>query len=102
MESHHKKSSLYDTSVPYSYRKGYTWAGTTANELMAIWQGLPCIKHNNGQIWLAELLANKHAVGSLLEFLKSTEVGNREGTAERMAEWGQRRDQDGEDRLGGW
>ena len=33
-----KKSSLYDTSVPYSYRKGYTWAGTTANELMAIWQ----------------------------------------------------------------
>lgn len=49
MESYHKKSSLYDTSVPYSYRKGYTWAGTTANESMAIWQGLPYIKHNNGQ-----------------------------------------------------
>lgn len=25
-ESRHKKSSLYDTSVPYSHRKGYTWA----------------------------------------------------------------------------
>ncbi|MCJ1349814.1 hypothetical protein MMC31_008055 [Peltigera leucophlebia] len=51
---HHKKSSLYDTSVPYSYRKGYTWRGTTANELMAIWQGLPYIKHNNGQITLTQ------------------------------------------------
>ena len=37
--SHHKKSSLYDKSVPYSYRKGYTWAGTTANKLMTRWQG---------------------------------------------------------------
>lgn len=51
--------------------------------------------------WIAERLANKHAVGPLLEFLKNTEVGSREGTAERAAEWGQRRDQDGEDRLGG-
>ena len=42
-ESRQKKSSLYDTSVPYSHRKGYTWAGTTANELMAIWQRLPFI-----------------------------------------------------------
>ncbi len=42
-ESRHKKSSLYDTSVPYSHRKGYTWAGTTANELIAIWQRLPFI-----------------------------------------------------------
>lgn len=50
MESHHKRSSLYDTFVPYNYRKGYTWAGTTASELMAIWQGLPYIKHNSGQI----------------------------------------------------
>ena len=39
---------------PYSYRKGYTWAGTTANELMAIWQGLPYVKHNNGQITLTQ------------------------------------------------
>lgn len=51
---HQEKSSLYDTSVPYSYRKGYTWAGTTANELMAMWQGLPYIKHNNGQITLTQ------------------------------------------------
>lgn len=45
-----KKSSFYDISVPCSYRKGDTWAGITANELMAIWQGLPYVKHNNDQI----------------------------------------------------
>ena len=28
-------------------------------------------------------LANKHVVGSLLEFLKNTKVGSREGTAKR-------------------
>ena len=50
--------------------------------------------------WPAELLADKYAVGPLLEFLKDTEVGCREGGAERAAEWRQRRDQDGEDRLG--
>ena len=33
-----------------------------------------------------KLLANKHAVGSLLEFLKDTDVGSREGTTERAAE----------------
>lgn len=45
-----KKSALYDESVPYSHRKGYTWANTTANELMARWQNLPYIKHNDGRI----------------------------------------------------
>ncbi len=37
--------------------------------------------------WLAELLANKYAVGSLLEYLKNTEMRSREGTAKRAAEW---------------
>ncbi len=50
--------------------------------------------------WLAELLADKHVVGPLLEFLKDIEVGCREGRAERAAEWRQRRDQDGEDQWG--
>ena len=50
--------------------------------------------------WLAQLLADKHAVGPLLEFLNNTEVGNRGGAAEREAEWQQRRDQEGEDQLG--
>ncbi len=45
--------------------------------------------------WLAELLANKHAVWSSLELLKYTEVGSR--GAERAAQWRQRRDQDGEE-----
>lgn len=29
--SHHKKPSLYDTFVPFSHGKGYTWAYTTTN-----------------------------------------------------------------------
>ncbi len=37
------------------------------------WQGRPEKK------WLAELLANRYAVGPLLEFLKNTEVGSRDG-----------------------
>jgi HNH endonuclease len=48
--SKHNKSVLYDKSVPYSHREGYTWANTTANELMARWQGLPYIKQADGQI----------------------------------------------------
>ena len=51
--------------------------------------------------WLAELLANTYAVGPLLEFLKNTEVGSRESTADRMAGLGRGRDQNGENRLGG-
>ena len=31
-------SAPYDESVPYTHRKGYTWAGTTSNELMELWQ----------------------------------------------------------------
>lgn len=54
--SNHKKSALYDKSVPYSHREGYTWANTTANELMAIWQGLPYIKQANGQITITRVL----------------------------------------------
>ena len=45
-----KASALHDKSVPYSHREGYTWRNTTANELMAIWQGLPYVKKPNGQI----------------------------------------------------
>ena len=28
----------YNETVPYSHRVGYTWAGTTSNELMTMWQ----------------------------------------------------------------
>lgn len=28
----------YDESIPYSHRYGYTWANTTSNELMEMWQ----------------------------------------------------------------
>ncbi len=50
--------------------------------------------------WLAQLLADRHAVGPLLEILENTEVGSRGGAAERKVEWQQRRDQEGEDQLG--
>ncbi len=50
--------------------------------------------------WLAELLADRYAVGPVLEFLKDTEVGNREGGREKETEWERRRDQEGEDQLG--
>ena len=36
---------------------------------------------------LAELLANKKAIGPILGFLKSTEVGKRDGARERENEW---------------
>lgn len=47
--------------------------------------------------WLAKLLADKHAVELLLEFLKNTEVGSRKGTVERIAEWEQKKNQDSKD-----
>ncbi len=50
---------------------------------------------------LASLLANEQAVQSLLEFLKSTEIGSREGAAERDKEWEMRNDREGEETLGG-
>lgn len=37
--------------------------------------------------WLAKLLANQAAVGSLLEFLENTNVGNRENAREKEIEW---------------
>lgn len=57
------------------------------------WQGRP------EKNWLAELRANKYAVGSLLEFLKNTEVGSREGAAERGVGWRRMKDQDEKDQL---
>lgn len=50
--------------------------------------------------WLAELLAERYALGPLLEFLKNTEVGSREGAKEKEMEWEQRRDQEGEEQKG--
>lgn len=49
---------------------------------------------------LAELLAYEKAMGPLLEFLKSTEVGRREGAKERELEWERRNNQAGEELLG--
>ncbi len=47
------------------------------------------------------MLANEKAVGPLLDFLKSTEVGAREGAKERELEWERRVDHAGEELLTG-
>lgn len=49
--------------------------------------------------WVANLLANEQAVRPLLKYLMTTKVGCREGEAERVAEWDQRVDQEGEGLL---
>jgi hypothetical protein len=38
MERDWMTSTPYDESIPYSHRYGYTWAGSTSNELMQLWQ----------------------------------------------------------------
>lgn len=43
--------------------------------------GIQC-QRQSGNRWLAELLADRHAIRPLLEFLKDTEVRSREGTVE--------------------
>ena len=49
--------------------------------------------------WLAGILANEKAVAPLLKFLRTTDVGGREGARERELEWERRNDQAGEDLL---
>ena len=48
---------------------------------------------------LANLVADEKPLGPLLEFLKATEVGGREGARERELECEQRNDQAGEELL---
>lgn len=45
------------------------------------------------------LLANEPAVGPILQFLRNTEVGSRDGTRGRELEWQRRSDQEGENQL---
>ena len=47
--------------------------------------------------WVATLFGNAKAIPALLSFLKTTEVGLREGAAERLAAWGDIQDREGED-----
>ncbi len=49
--------------------------------------------------WVANLLANEQAVQPLLKYLMTTEVGGREGGAEKAVEWEQRTDREGEELL---
>ena len=49
--------------------------------------------------WLAELLRDEKAVIPLLNYLKTTGIGGREGARERELEWERRNNQAGEDLL---
>ena len=49
--------------------------------------------------WVASLLGNEKAVAPLLNFLKRTDVGGREGARERELEWERENDQAGENLL---
>jgi ribonuclease HI len=48
---------------------------------------------------IANLLSNDKATGMLLEFLDSTEAGLRDGAVERIREWGEKRDREGEEEV---
>ncbi|KAI9808791.1 MAG: hypothetical protein M1825_003944 [Sarcosagium campestre] len=37
-ERHWRDAAPYDETVPYSHRHGYTWANSTANDVMQMWQ----------------------------------------------------------------
>lgn len=49
--------------------------------------------------WQTRLLADRHVIGILLEFLKSIQVENREAEVEKEERWEQRRDWHGENQL---
>lgn len=49
--------------------------------------------------WQSWYVADGKALGPLLEFLKATEVGGREGAREREREWERQNDHAGEDLL---
>ena len=89
-----------EQSVEHLYTKYRRWRKERRKLLRAL-----CKEGISWQGWterkgLAELLANEKAMGPLLGFLKSTEVGEREGAKERELEWQRRSDQAGEELLG--
>ena len=89
-----------EQSVMHVYTKCRKWRTErrvlkkSLKEVGIQWQRRPEKK------WLAELLANRYAVGPLLEFLKETEVDSREGGIEKAVEEARKRDQEEEDELG--
>ncbi len=89
-----------EQSVIHLYTKCRKWR----TERQALRKGLGKIgirwQRRPEKRWLEELLADERAVAPLLVFLKDTEVGGREGTAEKAMEWRQRMDLEGEEQLG--
>ena len=57
------------------------------------WQRLPERK------WLAELLANEQAVGSILVYLTHIKMASRKSAVEKTIEWRRRSDYEGEEQL---
>lgn len=88
-----------EQSVEHLYTKCRKWKRQRGNltknlsAKMISWQGWTEKKG------LTKFLADKKAVGPILEFLKTTEVGSREGAKERELEWERRNDLAGESQL---
>ena len=88
-----------EQSVHHLYTKCRRWRRERRilrKELQALGIGWQCRPEKR---WVANLLGNEQAVQPLLKYLMTTEVGGREGGAERAVEWEQRTDREGEELL---
>ena len=88
-----------EQSVEHLYSKCRRWKKQRRKLVRSLsaksisWQGWTEKKR------LASLVADEKALGPLLEFLKTTEVGGKEGAGKREVEWEQQHDRAGEDLL---
>lgn len=80
------------SSIEHSYTKCRHWRKARRKLIRSLYKEGISWQGRTGRKGLAELLADNEAIGSFLEFLKSTEVGGREAARERELEWEQRID----------
>ena len=86
-------------SVEHLYAKCRRWRKERRKLVRELEKGGVMWQPRAERKWLAGVLANKKAITPLLRFLKTTEVGRREGARESEIEWEQRNDRAGEDLL---
>ena len=89
-----------EQSVEHLYTKCRRWRRKRRKLIRSLYREGISWQSRAEKKGLAELLANERAIVFLLEYLKKTEVGGREGGKERELEWERRNDQAGEELLG--
>ncbi len=87
-------------TVEYLYTKCQRWRRERRKLVRELDKEGVLLQTQGERWWLADLLKNKKAVAPLLRFLKTTDVGGREGAREKEREEEQKNDQAGEDLLG--